>query len=69
MDAKHLKDQEQVRDGGGTNQREPHQDALRGELRRLKRVSLAEKCAKLDPEAERAEVEQWLNGEAAWPEY
>jgi len=69
MKAKPLRDQEQVRDGGGANQREPSQDTLRGELRRLKRVSLAEECAKLDPEAERAAAERWLNGEAAWPEY
>ena len=67
MDAKPLRNQEQVRDDGGANQREPHQNALRGELQRLKRVSLADECAKLDLEAERAEAEQWLNSEAAWP--
>ena len=45
------------------------QDAVREKLLRLKRVRLAQESAKLDPKHERAEAEQWLRGEAAWPEY
>lgn len=55
--------------GGDANRSEPLQDTIRGELRPLKRASLAEECAKLDPEVERAEAEQWLSSEIAPLEY
>ncbi|HEX5760940.1 MAG TPA: ribbon-helix-helix domain-containing protein [Thermoanaerobaculia bacterium] len=60
---------ELVQRGVGASRSKLIQDAVREKLRRLKRTSLAEACAKLDPETERAEAEQWLSGEAAWPEY
>ena len=45
------------------------QDAVHEKLLRLKRVRLAQECAKLNPRAERAEAHQQLSGEPAWPEY
>ena len=60
---------ELVRRGAGASRSQLIQDAVREKLQRLKRTSLAAECAKLDPAAERAEAEQWLSGEAAWPEY
>jgi hypothetical protein len=70
MDAKDLRElDELVQDGSGASRSEPVQDTSHGELRRFKRVSLAEECAKLDPEAERAEAERWLHGEATLLDY
>lgn len=45
------------------------QDAVEEKLRRLKRVRLAQECAKLQPEIEQAEAEVFLASEAEWPEY
>jgi Arc/MetJ-type ribon-helix-helix transcriptional regulator len=45
------------------------QDALADKLQRLRRVRLARECAKLDRAAERGAAEEFLPGEAAWPEY
>lgn len=45
------------------------QDAVREKLARLKRVRLAQECAKLERNTERSEAESFLAGEPAWPEY
>jgi len=45
------------------------QEAVHEKLFRLKRVRLAQECAKLDPASEQAEAETFLVGETAWPEY
>lgn len=38
-------------------------------IERVPRFRLARECAKLDPALERAEAEEFLVGEAAWPAY
>jgi len=38
-------------------------------LQRLRRVRLAQECAKLDKEAEQAAAEEFLPGETEWPAY
>lgn len=44
--------------------------AIEEKLERLGRNHLAEECAKLDPDHEKAMAEEGLSGElAAWPEY
>jgi Arc/MetJ-type ribon-helix-helix transcriptional regulator len=58
-----------VRRGAGASRSRLIQDAVREKLERMRRVRLAHECAKLDPEAERAEAEQWSSGEARWPAY
>jgi Arc/MetJ-type ribon-helix-helix transcriptional regulator len=58
-----------VRRGISASRSKLIQDAVREKLDRVKRVRLAEECARLVPELERAEAEQWLNGETPWPEY
>lgn len=63
MDHRERDVDELARHGGGANRNEPLQGSIRDELRRLKQVALAEECAKLDPRAEQAEAEKWLNGE------
>ena len=45
------------------------QDAVAEKLQRLRRVRLAQECAKLQPLAERAAAEERFRGEAEWPEY
>jgi len=45
------------------------QDAVAEKLQRLRRVRLAQECAKLQPHAEQLEAEQFFRGEAEWPEY
>ena len=45
------------------------QDAVAEKLQRLRRVRLAQECAKLQPAAERAAAEEFFRGEAEWPEY
>lgn len=45
------------------------QDAVAEKLQRLRRVRLAQECAKLQPSSEQAEAEEILRGEAEWPEY
>jgi metal-responsive CopG/Arc/MetJ family transcriptional regulator len=45
------------------------QDAVAEKLQRLRRVRLAQECAKLEPVAERAAAEERFQGEAEWPEY
>lgn len=45
------------------------QDAVTEKLQRLGRVRLAQECTKLQIPAERAEAEEFFQGEAEWPEY
>lgn len=45
------------------------QDALEEKLQRLRRVRLAQECAKLQPLAEQAAADECFLGEAEWPEY
>jgi Arc/MetJ-type ribon-helix-helix transcriptional regulator len=45
------------------------QDAVAEKLQRLGRIRLAQECAKLHPEDERAAAEEFFRGETEWPEY
>jgi Arc/MetJ-type ribon-helix-helix transcriptional regulator len=45
------------------------QDAVAEKLLRLRRIRLAQECAKLQPLAERAAAEEHFRDEAEWPEY
>jgi Arc/MetJ-type ribon-helix-helix transcriptional regulator len=45
------------------------QDAVTEKLLRLRRVRLAQECAKLQPSVERAAAEEFFQGETEWPEY
>ena len=45
------------------------QDALAEKLQKIRRVRLARECAKLEEAAEQAAAEEFLPGEASWPEY
>jgi Arc/MetJ-type ribon-helix-helix transcriptional regulator len=45
------------------------QDAVAEKLQRLGRVRLAQECAKLRPEDERAAAEEFFRSETEWPEY
>lgn len=45
------------------------QDAVAEKLQRLRRVRLAQECAKLQRSAEQAAAEELFRGEAEWPEY
>jgi Arc/MetJ-type ribon-helix-helix transcriptional regulator len=45
------------------------QDAVAEKLQRLRRIRLAQECAKLQPAAERTAAEEHFQGEAEWPEY
>ncbi len=58
-----------VRKGVAASRSQLIQEAVRDRLARLRRTRLAEECAKLDPEAERADAESWLVAESSWPGY
>jgi Arc/MetJ-type ribon-helix-helix transcriptional regulator len=45
------------------------QDAVDEKLQRLKKVRLAQECAKLERSAEQAAAEERFCGEVEWPEY
>ncbi len=60
---------ELVRRGVAASRSQLIQEAVHDRLARLSRTRLAEECAKLDPEAERAEAENWLVSETSWPGY
>jgi metal-responsive CopG/Arc/MetJ family transcriptional regulator len=52
------------------NRSQAIQQALDEKLTRLSHSRLAEECAKLDPDSERALAEEGMGGEPAeWPEY
>ncbi|KAB2963646.1 MAG: ribbon-helix-helix protein, CopG family [Thermoanaerobaculia bacterium] len=60
---------ELVRRGVAASRSQLIQEAVHDRLARLSRTRLAQECAKLDPEAERAEAENWLTSETSWPGY
>ncbi len=60
---------ELVRRGVAASRSQLIQEAVHDRLARLSRTRLAQECAKLDPAAERAEAESWLDSEASWPAY
>jgi Arc/MetJ-type ribon-helix-helix transcriptional regulator len=45
------------------------QDALLEKRQRIRRVRLAQECAKLDKAVEQEAAEEFLPSEAQWPEY
>ena len=52
------------------NRSQAIQEAVDEKLMRLSRSRLAQECAKLDPDDERALAEEGMGGELAeWPEY
>lgn len=52
------------------NRSQAIQEAVDEKLGRMSRNRLAEECAKLDPDRERAMAEEGIGGElAGWPEY
>ncbi len=60
---------ELVRRGLAASRSQWIQEAVHDRLARLSRTRLAKECAKLDPEAERAEAESWIASETSWPGY
>jgi metal-responsive CopG/Arc/MetJ family transcriptional regulator len=53
-----------------TNRSQAIEIAVQEKLARLERRRLAEECAKLDPEVEKALADQGLEADAeSWPEY
>jgi metal-responsive CopG/Arc/MetJ family transcriptional regulator len=70
LDAESLKEVDQlVHRGHFPSRSKLIQDAVEEKLRRFRRLRLAQECAKLQPESEKAEAEELLAGEAEWPEY
>ena len=70
LDPEALKQVDQLVEGGLFSSRSKLiQDAVAEKLQRLRRVRLAQECAKLQPLAERAAIEERFRGEAEWPEY
>lgn len=70
LDPEALKQVDQLVEGGLFPSRSKLiQDAVAEKLLRLRRVRLAQECAKLQPSAERAAAEEFFQGEAEWPEY
>lgn len=60
---------ELVRRGVAASRSQLIQEAVHDRLARLSQTRLARECAKLHPEAERAEAESWFASEASWPGY
>ena len=59
-----------VRDARYPNRSQAIEAAVAAQLERLERRRLAEECAKLDADAEKALAEEGLSEDAAeWPEY
>jgi Arc/MetJ-type ribon-helix-helix transcriptional regulator len=70
LDANFLREVDQlVQHGAFPSRSKLIQDAVEEKLQRLRRIRLAQECAKLQPEAERAEAEEFFAGEAEWAEY
>jgi Arc/MetJ-type ribon-helix-helix transcriptional regulator len=70
LDPEALRQVDQLVEGGVFPSRSKLiQDAVAEKLQRLRRVRLAQECAKLQPLAERAAAEERFQGEAQWPEY
>ena len=70
LDPEALKQVDQLVEGGIFPSRSKLiQDAVTEKLQRLRRVRLAQECAKLQRAAEQAAAEEVFRGEAEWPEY
>jgi Arc/MetJ-type ribon-helix-helix transcriptional regulator len=70
LDPEALRQVDQLVSGGAFPSRSKLiQDAVDEKLQRLRRVRLAQECAKLQPSAEQAAAEEFLESEAEWPEY
>jgi Arc/MetJ-type ribon-helix-helix transcriptional regulator len=70
LDPEALKQVDQLVEGGLFPSRSKLiQDAVAEKLQRMRRVRLAQECAKLQPLAERTMAEERLSAEAEWPEY
>lgn len=70
LDPQALKQVDQLVEGGLFPSRSRLiQDAVAEKLQRLRRIRLAQECAKLDPAAEQTAAEELFTGEAEWPEY
>ena len=70
LDARALKEVDQLVEGGHFPSRSRLiQDAVAEKLQRLRRVRLAQECAKLKPSIEQAAAEERFQGEAEWPVY
>ena len=70
LDPEALRQMDQLVDGGVFPSRSRLiQDAVAEKLQRLRRVRLAEECAKLQRPAEQEAAEELFRGEAEWPEY
>jgi Arc/MetJ-type ribon-helix-helix transcriptional regulator len=70
LDPESLRQLDQLVDGGLFPSRSKLiQDAVAEKLQRLRRVRLAQQCAKLQPAVEQAAAEEWFLGEVKWPEY
>ena len=68
LDPKDLRQvDELVRRGVAASRSQLIQQALHERLARVNRTRLAQECAKLDPSTERAESENWMVAETAWP--
>lgn len=70
LDPEALRQVDQLVEGGVFPSRSKLiQDAVAEKLQRLRRVRLAQECAKLQLFAERAAAEERFQGEVEWPEY
>lgn len=70
LDPKDLRQvDELVRRGVAASRSQLIQQAVQERLARVNRTRLAQECAKLKPEAEQAESENWMVAETSWPEY
>jgi Arc/MetJ-type ribon-helix-helix transcriptional regulator len=70
LDPEALKEVDHLVEGGAFASRSKLiQDAVAEKLQRLRRVRLAEECAKLERPAEQAAAEESFQGEAEWPAY
>jgi len=70
LDPQALKQMDQLVEGGLFPSRSKLiQDAVSEKLQRLRRVRLAQECAKLQPAVEKTAAEEFFQGEAEWPEY
>lgn len=70
LDPEALRQVDQLVEGGVFPSRSKLiQDAVAEKLRRLRRVRLAEECAKLQRPLEQAVAEEFFRSETEWPEY
>jgi metal-responsive CopG/Arc/MetJ family transcriptional regulator len=71
LDGKYVQELDRlVRERSYKSRSQVIQEALNEKLARIKRMRLAEECAKADPVVERAMSEESLGEDAkAWPEY